>query len=254
MRTPAYNGFIGAMHKKAERLKGTSMAPNLYHPPDSKARHAVHVKELGDHDRYCVRKHFLLLDRDGRALRFGNELQDEQVSAYVEGLDFERDTLYGVYNNTFQLVAVAHLAFVPKASMPDWLPTGKDTVAEFGVSVLDGARGVGIGSQLFERAAIHCRNKDVDTLHMQCLTTNAAMMHIAKKAGMELQRDHGESDACLRLRPASTVSVLQEAMQEQLATIDYAIKSQAHATAKLFKPPERKPAAPDEDEGKGRDV
>ncbi|MGZ8316076.1 MAG: hypothetical protein ACXW3B_13010, partial [Telluria sp.] len=46
-------------------------------------------------------------------------------------------------------------------------------------------------SKLFERAAIHCRNQDVDTLYMHCLSSNKVMMHIARKAGMEIQRTIG---------------------------------------------------------------
>ena len=42
---------------------------------------------------------------------------------------------------------------------------------------------------------------DVDTLYMQCLSSNQTMMHIAKKAGMEIHREYGEADAYLRLPP-----------------------------------------------------
>jgi hypothetical protein len=45
-----------------------------------------------------------------------------------------------------------------------------------------------------------CRNNDVDTLYMHCLSSNKTMMHIAKKAGMEIHRDYGEADAYLKCR------------------------------------------------------
>ena len=107
--------------------------------------------------------------------------------------------------------------------------TEKERIAEFGVSVLESARGLGIGSKLFERAAIHCRNADVDTLYMHCLASNQTMIHIAKKAGMEIQRDYGEADAYLKLLPASPASVLQEAVEEQVAMFDYTLKANVRA-------------------------
>lgn len=196
---------------------------------------AVRVKQLEERDRYRVRKHFLALDPDDRLLRFGTILPDEQIIAYVDKMDFSRDTIYGVYNQVFKLVAVGHLALAPKEQLTGaGKITSKEKVAEFGVSVLASARGQGIGSKLFQRAAIHCRNADVDTLYMQCLSSNQTMMHIAKKAGMEIHREYGEADAYLRLPPPSPGTVMQEALEEQVATIDYTFKATNRAAAKLF--------------------
>ena len=89
-----------------------------------------------------------------------------------------------------------------------------------------------LGIKLFERAAIHCRNNDVDTLYMHCLSSNATMMHIAKKAGMEIHRDYGEADAYLKLPPANPTSVLQEALDEQFATLDYTLKANKRFASK----------------------
>ncbi|HEY1042320.1 MAG TPA: GNAT family N-acetyltransferase [Telluria sp.] len=203
-------------------------------------RRTVMVKQLGERDRHRIRKHFLALDEADRLLRFGSKLSDDQVRDYVDRLDFRRDTVYGVYNRTFRLDAVAHLAFAPKAAVPGNFDTEKEMIAEFGVSVLKHARGLGLGSALFERAAIHCRNNDVDTLYMHYLTRNKAIMHIAKKAGMQVERDYSESEAYLKMLPASPGSVLQEALQEQFATIDYTLKAQARAAAKLFEPPRKR--------------
>lgn len=201
-----------------------------------KSKGAVMVKELQERDRRRMRKHFLALDDSDRLLRFGTTLPDELLEAYVAKIDFERDKVYGVYNRVFKLVAVGHLAFAPKERSPGKVVTTKEQVAEFGVSVSRSARGLGIGSKLFERAAIHCRNQDVDTLYMHCLSSNQVMMRIARKAGMEIQREYGEADAYLRLLPANPASMLQEALEEQFATIDYTWKANARAAAKWFSP------------------
>jgi RimJ/RimL family protein N-acetyltransferase len=200
-----------------------------------KSRATVMVKQLEERDRRRMLKHFMALDDSDRLLRFGTVLPDEQLTAYVNKIDFERDTVYGVYNRVFKLVAVGHLAFAPKEQMTSsGAVTDKERVAEFGVSVSKSARGLGMGTKLFERAAIHCRNADVDTLYMHCLSSNATMMHIAKKAGMQIQREYGEADAHLRLPPASPGTMLQEALEEQFATIDYTLKANTRAAVKWF--------------------
>lgn len=202
-----------------------------------KTRRKVLVKQLHERDRRRVLKHFLALDDSDRLLRFGTKLPDELVETYVGKIDFAHDTVYGVYNPVFKLVAVGHLAFAPKEKIPSGAAhTSKARVAEFGVSVSASARGLGIGSKLFERAAIRCRNLDVDTLYMHCLSSNQTMMHIAKKAGMEIQRDYGEADAYLRLLPPDPASMLREAIDEQFATIDYTLKANTRAAVKFFVP------------------
>ena len=202
------------------------------------ARPSVLVKALSRRDRRRMLRHFLALDEADRLLRFGTVLPDEQIHAYVEKIDFARDIVFGVVSRGFQLVGVGHLAFLPiepgRAGATD-----KQRVAEFGVSVSTSARGQGVGSRLFERAAIHCRNNDIDTLYMQCLSSNRTMMHIAKKAGMEIKREYGEADAYLHLPPPSPGSVMREALEEQFAVIDYTVKANARAAMKWFTPRKR---------------
>lgn len=201
-------------------------APGLTHS----SPHTVFVKELSERDRHRILRHFLALKNSDRLLRFGTYLPDEMIAKYVEGLDFSRDTVFGVVSRNFRLVGVGHLAFAPRQADDDI--SDKDKIAEFGVSVSDTARGKGVGSKLFERGAIHCRNVDVDTLYMHCLASNQTMIHIAKKAGMEIFREYGEADAYLKVLPADAVSVLKEAVQEQVAAIDYSIKANARAAVK----------------------
>jgi len=190
------------------------------------------VKELSPRARRHLLRHFLALEEKDRLLRFGSKLSDELVTRYVENIDFSRDTIFGVYDRKMRLLGVGHLAFAPREASPVSGATLKARVAEFGVSVSASARGMGVGTKLFVRAAIRCRNADVDTLYMHCLSSNKVMMHIAKKAGMEIQRDYGEADAYLKLQPANPVTLFQEAMEEQAAMLDYIIKANMRA---LFK-------------------
>ena len=199
-------------------------------------RPTVRVKELSERDRRRMLMHFLALGDDDRLLRFGTILPDELITRYVQRLDFSRDTIFGVVDSNFQLVGVGHLAFAARDARPmiygDKQATDKDRIAEFGVSVSESARALGVGTRLFERAAIHCRNADIDTLYMHCLASNQVMIRIAKKAGMDIQRDYGEADAYLKLAPADPASVMREAVDEQLATFDYNMKANIRAANK----------------------
>ncbi|CAN5328271.1 GNAT family N-acetyltransferase [soil metagenome] len=203
-------------------------------PPRNAAIYpAIRIKELCERDRRRLLMHFLALAESDRMLRFGTVLPDELITRYVQRLDFARDTIFGVYDNALNLVAVGHLAFAPREAFPAVSGTTlREQVVEFGVSVSEFARGMGIGTKLFERAAIHCRNAGVDTLYVHCLASNQAMMHIAKKAGMTINQGHGEADAYLHVPPPSACSVLHEAVNEQVATFDFTIKENAQAASK----------------------
>jgi RimJ/RimL family protein N-acetyltransferase len=178
----------------------------------------VPIRSLGPGHRDRIAKHLLALDADDRYLRFGYSATDEQVLRYVQQLDFDHDDVFGIYNRKLELIAMAHLAFSrdPESSR----------CAEFGVSVLRKARGRGYGSRLFERAVIHARNEGVDRLFIHALSENTAMLKIARRAGATLERFGSETEAHLRLPPATLDTRVTELVDEQLAQTDYRIKQQ----------------------------
>ncbi|HKT98735.1 MAG TPA: GNAT family N-acetyltransferase [Paraburkholderia sp.] len=184
------------------------------------------VRVLTSADRERLLTHFLALDTEDRLLRFGQAAPDHVIENYVRSMDFTRDTVFGVFDHQLQLVGVGHLAYLPA--------DGNGRTAEFGVSVLESARGQGIGTKLFERAAIRSRNTHVTTLYMHCLSRNSTMMHIAKKSGMKIEYAYGEADAYLSLEPADQSSIIAEMLQEQAAVFDYALKRQARQASRLM--------------------
>ncbi|CAB3803331.1 hypothetical protein LMG28614_05786 [Paraburkholderia ultramafica] len=189
-------------------------------------RAAALVRELTAVDRERLLAHFLALDEDDRLLRFGQIVPNHVIENYVRAIDFTRDTVFGVFNSQLELTGVGHLAYLPAE--------GDKRTAEFGVSVLESVRGQGIGTKLFERAAIRSRNTHVTMLYMHCLSRNSTMMHIAKKAGMKIEYAYGDADAYLTLPPADQSSIIAEMLQEQAAVFDYALKRQARQASKLF--------------------
>jgi GNAT superfamily N-acetyltransferase len=190
-------------------------------PQASPSTVIVPIRSLGPSHRERIAVHLLALDLDDRYLRFGYLATDEHIQRYVDGLDFERDDIFGIYNRKLELIAMAHLAFSTQAK--------HNSCAEFGVSVLKKARGRGYGSRLFERAVIHARNEGVDLLFIHALTENTAMLRIASNAGAVLERAGSETDAHLRLPPATLDSRMSEMVEEQVALTDYRLKAQARS-------------------------
>lgn len=179
----------------------------------------VPIRSLGPGHRERIASHLLALEEHDRYLRFGYAASDEQIARYADSLDFDRDEIFGIYNRRLELIAVAHLAFLDAAQTPN--------CAEFGVSVLKKARGRGYGARLFERAVMNARNEGVELLFIHALSENTAMIRIARNAGATLERAGGETEAYLRLPPATLDSRMSEMVEEQLAQTDYRLKKQA---------------------------
>ena len=179
----------------------------------------VPIRSLGPRHGERISAHLLALAPHDRYLRFGYAANDEQIQRYVNGLDFERDEIFGIYNRNLKLIAMAHLAFSTNPEL--------QSCAEFGVSVLERARGRGYGSRLFERAVMHARNEGVEMMFIHALSENTAMLRIARKAGATVERDGSESEAFLVLPAADIESRMREMVEDGIAQTDYRIKVQA---------------------------
>ncbi|MGE5641054.1 MAG: N-acetyltransferase family protein [Clostridia bacterium] len=172
----------------------------------------IMIRELGRLDAAALCRHFLALEKEDRRLRFGVPLPDGGIRAYVERINFERDTAFGVFDDDLELVGVAHLA--------------RDGLrhAELGVSVLPADRRRGLGAALLARAHLRARNWGVRALFMHCLTENSTMMGLARRQGMRIVAERGEADAWLELPPADAASYFGEVFDQRVAVLDYAFK------------------------------
>ena len=174
------------------------------------------VQRVGSSALETFRVHLAALPPADLRLRFGTPLTPPAIDAYVDRIDFALDAVFAVYDDRLAMIGAAHVAFFEDA-------------AELGVSVSPGHRGQGIGSALVARASEHTRNRRTMRLYMHCLAENAAMMSIARRAGMAIVISAGEADAHLALPPASPVSVTREYFSDQLALIDFAQKTHIDA-------------------------
>jgi GNAT superfamily N-acetyltransferase len=180
----------------------------------------IPIRSLAPRHRPKVLAHLLSLKPEDRYLRFGYAAHDAQIGRYVDLLDFDRDEVFGIFNRKLELVAQAHLAYLPDSARTKH-------AAEFGVSVLPKSRGRGFGARLFDHAVLHARNRGVDTMIVHALSENAAMLRIARNAGAKVEREGGESEARLRLPPETLGSMLEEMVENQAGEIDYQLKSNA---------------------------
>ena len=179
----------------------------------------VPIRSIGPRERERIARHLLDLTPHDRYLRFGYAAADEQVLRYVEGLDFDRDELFGIYNRRLDLIAMAHVAYAPGDQHSD--------CAEFGVSVSSHARGRGYGARLFERAVVAARNEGVGMLFIHALSENAAMLKIARNAGATVVRSGSESEAHLQLPTATFDSRMSEIALQHYAQVDFQLKTRA---------------------------
>lgn len=179
------------------------------------------VRELVEVDRPAFERHLLGLRGDDRRLRFGCPMADVAIRRYVEGIDLERDAVFGVFNDDLQLLGAAHLARARGH-------------AELGVSVLPGHRNRGLGGALLSRAVLHARNWGVGALFMHCLRENGAMMHLAGKQSMQIVTECGEADAWLKLARPDAGTFLGEVFAQRVALFDFALKAQLAHTRRLL--------------------
>ena len=175
----------------------------------------VAVQRLNAKHREDIARHLLQLPENDRRLRFGHQVRDQAVREYVDGIDFERDRVFGILGADLGLIGVAHLALDPA-----------EKLAELGVSVDPSSRVKGYGYALLHRSVLHAANLGYRTMFMVCLAENGIMMHLAKKAGLTVVTESGEADARLTLDRLAHGGVFEEAMADQFALVDTMLKQQ----------------------------
>ena len=177
------------------------------------------VSELSRIDRPALEHHLLALDPHDRRLRFGTLLSDTALRAYAARIDFDRDALFGVFDEELAVVGAVHLAHAGKH-------------AELGVSVLREHRNSGVGGALLARAVMRARNLGVTTLFTHCLRENRTIMHLARRERMRIITEQGEAQAWLALPPADAASHFGEVFAQRAALFDYALKSTVAAVTR----------------------
>lgn len=146
------------------------------------------MERLGEDDRTSFADHLKALSESDRRLRFGTAVDDEFIDRYVGRIDFRRDIVFGVRSGPGQWIGGGHLV-------------AQDRTAELGLSVLDPARGHGLGGAILRFAAARAARMGATRLYMHFLTSNRSILAIARRAGMAIESESGEADAYLVVPP-----------------------------------------------------
>ncbi len=131
-------------------------------------RTAIRLTQAHFHD---VAGHFLALSRRDRLLRFGLEMSDVQIVAYVDSLFASNDSAFVVVEPNRDVSGALHLE-----SMGFGVTVG--------LSVSSWARSLGIGTLLLERAAATARARGIKALFVRNLNGNTGLQQVALRAGM----------------------------------------------------------------------
>jgi GNAT superfamily N-acetyltransferase len=131
---------------------------------------------------------------------FGIGVNITYINNLVDGIESNPEEHYFlIAQQGTTWVGVIHMARISEHDM------------EFGVMVSEHHRHQGIADQLMSEAITWIQNRGYDTLYLHCVTWNRAMKHLANKHGLVMQEDHGDTDVCSRIPPASMISYAQEA-------------------------------------------
>lgn len=151
------------------------------------------VRRMGRADLSAITAHFIGLNRADRELRFCQYRSDAQLEAYVNSLDFGRDTILGAFANG-RLLGVCHLGFGPgqcSASL---------AVAELGISVALAERGLRVGAELVNAAFVAAVERSCTAVFIYYVQHNHRMHGMCARLGAAIVREHGECTARIPLQ------------------------------------------------------
>ena len=146
-----------------------------------------------------IEAHLLSLSGYDRQMRFGNRLANSAIRDYLKHVDFDSDIVLGMFDDEKSLIGFSHLAIRPCNAEGETPTQTQLTNGELGLSVVDGHKGRGYGTQLFDQTIEHAQKKGVSTVIIHSFLGNVPMLKLARKAGAQIERTLSEAQAIIRL-------------------------------------------------------
>jgi len=157
-------------------------------------------------ERPAIVRHLLQLPLDDRVLRFGSSVPDEAIIDYCRGWNFRRDIVEGAFADE-RLVGLIHVPVYEQCG---------DLVGEIGVSVEREARQRRIATRIAARVLERSRERGLARVYIHYLMRNRPMMCLAARFTREIDIDHDEARATIRLpalaRPSFALAPLTSAL------------------------------------------
>jgi len=175
------------------------------------------------HQFHDLAAHFLALSAPDRYLRFGWEMNDDDIVAYVETLLLALDTSFVVVEPAPDIAGVAHLEILGNC-------------ANLGLSVSATARGNGIGTLLLKRAGLLANACGVGTLFVRHLNANGSLRRLASRLGMRVAYAPGAQSLRLELPPSNENIAEHRELAGRITLADHQLRHRWHATQRLRSP------------------
>lgn len=139
------------------------------------------------------------LNAEDRRMYFGITVTDQYIDNLVERITVAPDqhNFLVSYNCTGWL-GVLHIARMTDDSI------------EFGLSVFEEYRNLGIGSDLLTEGITWARNRGYKQLYLHCVKWNTTMAHLSTKHDLAMTNQDGDLDVMSKLSPPSWYSLQQE--------------------------------------------
>ena len=158
--------------------------------------------------------HFLSLTSGDRLLRFGREVTDIDIVAYVEHLFVSATNVFVVVEPGQDISGVLALELTRRE-------------ARLGLSVSSWARNLGIGKDLLQRAAALACALGLRTLFVPNLKFNAALQQLALSVGMNVACSAGALAAVAEAAPTAGHEVHDGGFAGSITLADESLRSRS---------------------------
>lgn len=174
----------------------------------------IAIRRLQDIDLIKYKTHLLALDDESKRLRFAGRVSDDFISKFVDRIieNPENHKIFVIENNDLEIIGVGHICI-------------NDEDMELAFSVLPEYQGRGFGNALMSRCIEWCRNRKITKGHMLCLQSNEKMRHLAKKQGLRMTSEYGETTADIEIGDPTPFSFTHGFIVSNMSEIDHINKT-----------------------------
>lgn len=185
--------------------------------------HTIYRLPAGEFYRY--RTHLLSLDEESRYMRFGFHIKNETINQLCEKWELSADKhkVFVIENDNMEVVAVGHVSL-------------EDDIPELAFSVFKECQGRGMGDALMKRTIEYCQNRGIKLGCMVCLMSNDKIKRLARKHGIMVKTQDGDTHGAIEIPSPTPVSVWHEYMEDSFGRLDHLGKVQ-RKFAQMFKFP-----------------
>lgn len=183
------------------------------------------IYKLPKNEFFRYRTHLLSLDEESRYMRFGFYIKNDTINELCSKweLNAEQHRVFAIENDNMEIVGVAHISF-------------EDTKPELAFSVFKEYQHKGMGDALMKRAIEYCQNRNIKEGTMVCLGTNDKIKKLARKNGVLVTTEDGDSYGQVEIPSPTPVSYWKEYVEDNIAKLDHLGKAQRRF-AQMFKFP-----------------